>query len=88
MSSDTGTERPPADAGKKIQFASRQENDQAVATMKARSGLQVHALTPEIEAEWRQFAESIYPRVRGTMVPEDMFDQARQRVAEYRAGSR
>jgi TRAP-type C4-dicarboxylate transport system substrate-binding protein len=74
-----------ADAGKKIQTAGRQENDQAVATMKARWGLQVHSLTPETEAEWRQLAESIYPRIRGAMVPEDMFDQARQRVTEYRA---
>ena len=72
------------EAGAKIQTASRQENDQAVATMKTRWGLQVHSLTPEIEGEWRQFAESIYPRIRGAMVPEEMFDQARQRVSEYR----
>ena len=77
-----------ADTGAKIRQASRQENDQAVATMKARSGLEVHPVTPELEAEWRRFAESIYPRVRGTMVPEDMFDQARRRVAEYRASHR
>ena len=77
-----------ADTGAKIRQASRQENDQAVATMKARSGLEVHPVTPELEAEWRRFAESIYPRVRGTMVPEDIFDQARRRVAEYRASHR
>ena len=77
-----------ADTGARIRQASRQENDQAVATMKARSGLQVHALTPQLEDEWRRFAEGIYPRLRGTMVPEDMFDQARQRVAEYRAANR
>ena len=76
------------DTGSRIRQASRQENDQAVATMKARSGLQVHALTPQLEDEWRRFAEGIYPRLRGTMVPEDMFDQARQRVAEYRAANR
>jgi TRAP-type C4-dicarboxylate transport system substrate-binding protein len=74
-----------ADTGRRIQQASRQENDQAVVTMKARSGLQVHAMTPQLDDEWRRFAEGIYPRLRGTMVPEEMFDQARQRVAEYRA---
>jgi TRAP-type C4-dicarboxylate transport system substrate-binding protein len=73
------------ETGLRIRQASRQENDQAVATMKAKSGLQVHSMTPQLEEEWRRFAESIYPRLRGTMVPEDMFDQARQRVAEYRA---
>jgi TRAP-type C4-dicarboxylate transport system substrate-binding protein len=74
-----------ADTGTRIRLASRQENDQAVATLKARSGLQVHAVTPQLEDEWRRFAEGIYPRLRGSMVPADMFDQARQRVAEYRA---
>jgi hypothetical protein len=56
-----------------------------VATLKARSGLQVHPVTPQLEDEWRRFAEGIYPRLRGSMVPADMFDQARQRVAEYRS---
>jgi TRAP-type C4-dicarboxylate transport system substrate-binding protein len=74
-----------AHAGKTIQQASRQENEQAVTTMTTRFGLQVHTLTPPIEDEWRQFAEGIYPKIRGTMVPADMFDQARQRVSEYRA---
>ena len=50
-----------------------------------RSGLQVHAVTPQLEDEWRRFAEGIYPRLRGSMVPADMFDRARQRVAEYRS---
>ena len=74
-----------ADAGRKIQQSSRQENEQAMATMQARFGLQTHPLTPELETEWRQFAESIYPKLRGAMVPEDMFDLARRRVGEYRA---
>ena len=56
--------------------------------MKARSGLQVHAVTPQLEDEWRVFAEGAYPRLRGAMVPEDMFDQARARVAEYRSAHR
>lgn len=77
--------RAAADAGKQIQQASRKENDEAVAAMAAKWGLQVHALTPAIDTEWRQFAESIYFRIRGTMVPEDMFDRARQQVGEYRA---
>ena len=73
------------DAGRRIQQASRQENAQAVEMMQKKWGLQVHQLTPALEAEWRQFAESIYPKIRGTMVPEAMFDRARQHAAEYRA---
>jgi TRAP-type C4-dicarboxylate transport system substrate-binding protein len=73
------------ETGDRIRVASRQENQQAVATLKTRSGLQVHAVTPQLEDEWRRFAEGIYPRLRGSMVPADMFDQARRRVAEYRS---
>src|SRR5262245_15471264 len=62
------------DTGKRIRLASRQENEQAVATMKARSGLQVHAMTPQLEDEWRAFAEGVYPQLRGSTVPADVFD--------------
>jgi TRAP-type C4-dicarboxylate transport system substrate-binding protein len=77
-----------ADNGNRMREASRQENEQAVAVMQAKSGLQVHAVSAALEAEWRQFAEAIYPRLRGSMVPAEMFDRARQRVAEYRAARR
>jgi len=73
-----------AEAGKKIQQASREENDQSVATMKTRWGLQVHPVPPPLEDEWRRFVESIYPRIRGQLVPEEMFDQALQRTSESR----
>src|SRR6187397_3065632 len=69
-----------ADTGNRMREASRQENEQAVAVMQAKSGLQVHAVSAALEAEWRQFAEAIYPRLRGSMVPAEMFDRARQRV--------
>jgi TRAP-type C4-dicarboxylate transport system substrate-binding protein len=74
-----------AEAGKKIQEQSRLENDRAVATMKTKWSLEVHAVTPQLELEWRAFAESVYPRIRGTMVPADVFDRARQLVTEYRS---
>lgn len=56
---------------------------EAVEAMKKR-GLQVHALTPDAEAEWRQLAASVYPKIRGTMVPADMFDAVQAAVADYR----
>lgn len=74
-----------AEAGRKIQEAGRLENEQAVATMKAKWGLQVHALTPDLEIEWRTFAESVHPRIRGTLVPADIFDAAKRLVEEYRS---
>ena len=74
-----------ANAGRRIQDASRSESNQAVETMKTKLHLEVHALTPAIEQEWRQLAEGIYPQIRGAMVPADMFDQARRLVDEYRS---
>jgi len=77
-----------AEAGRRIQEQSRQENDQAVATMAAKWHLEVHAMTPQLEQEWRRFAEGVYPMIRGTMVPADMFDRATQLAEEYRASHR
>jgi len=73
-----------ADTGKRIQEASRKENDAAVQVMRT-FGVQVHPLTPQLEEEWRSFAEAIYPKIRGAMVPADFFDRARELVKEYRA---
>jgi len=74
-----------AEAGKKIQAASRQESEQAVETMKKKLGLEVHPLSPQAEEEWRKFAEGVYPKIRGSLVPAEMFDQVRRLVDEYRA---
>ena len=71
-------------AGRQMQARSRQESDQAVAAM-AKRGLQVHTISPELEAEWRRFAEGVYPMVRGSLVPAEMFDKVTQLVAEYRS---
>ena len=73
------------DAGKQIQDASRKESDEAVDTMKKKWGLSVHAMTPELQQQWRMFAEAVYPKIRGSLVPPEVFDEARRLVAEYRA---
>jgi TRAP-type C4-dicarboxylate transport system substrate-binding protein len=70
-------------AGLKIRTRARQEDQEAVEAMKKR-GLTVHAVTPEAEAEWRQVADQVYPRIRGNWVSADVFDEVRAAVAEYR----
>jgi TRAP-type transport system periplasmic protein len=45
----------------------------------------VHTVPPELEEEWRRFAEGVYPRMRGKMVPAEVFDKTLSLVAEYRA---
>ena len=59
---------------------------EAVEAMRKR-GLQVHSLTPELEAEWRQLAEAVYPKIRGAMVPGDMFDAVQGALTEYRGSN-
>jgi TRAP-type C4-dicarboxylate transport system substrate-binding protein len=71
------------ETGKRIQEAGRSENDVAVQMMKT-LGVEVHPLTPQLDDEWRKFAEAIYPRIKGSLVPAEMFDRARGLVAAYR----
>ncbi len=73
------------EAGKQMQIRSRTENTTAIEAMKKR-GLQVHTLSPELEVEWRQFLEGVYTKVRGTLVPADVFDEIRHLIADYRTG--
>jgi len=77
--------RAAAECGQEFQNQGRQENLEAVDAMKKR-GLQVHAVGPDLEKEWRQFAEGAYPKVRGRVVPAGMFDEVVQILREYRAG--
>jgi TRAP-type C4-dicarboxylate transport system substrate-binding protein len=76
-----------ADAGRKFQERGRAESDSSVAAMQRR-GLTVIPLPPAAEAEWRTVSEGFYPRIRGTIVPADMFDEVVRIVAEYRASRR
>jgi TRAP-type C4-dicarboxylate transport system substrate-binding protein len=70
-------------AGAEIKANARRESDESVKAMEKR-GLAVTRITPEQEAQWRLAAEAAYPRIRGTIVPADVFDQALAAIAEYR----
>jgi TRAP-type C4-dicarboxylate transport system substrate-binding protein len=74
------------EAGAQIKARSRAESDEAVAAMQKR-GLTVHAVTPEIEAEWRKTVESYEGQIRGKIVPADMYDEVKRLLQEYRAGN-
>ena len=56
----------------------------AIATM-VKHGLQIQTLTPQAEQEWQQTAAKFYQKIRGTIVPADLFDEVRRLVMEYRA---
>jgi TRAP-type C4-dicarboxylate transport system substrate-binding protein len=66
--------------------AERERADQAaIAAMRTR-GLHVESLTPETLAEWQQMMASAYPRIRGGMVPADVFDLVQQTLSDFRSG--
>lgn len=73
-----------ANSGKEIKAAGRKEMEESVVAMEKR-GLKVTKVSPEIEAEWRRAAEAVYPKIRGKLVPEDVFDQTMKFLQEYRA---
>jgi TRAP-type C4-dicarboxylate transport system substrate-binding protein len=72
------------EAGKSNKAQGRAESDKAVLAMKEK-GLTVHPVTPEMDAEWRRVSESFYPKIRGKLVPEDVFSEVERLVKEYRA---
>jgi TRAP-type C4-dicarboxylate transport system substrate-binding protein len=47
-------------------------------------GLNVVRADPKAVAEWRQLAESIWPKLRGGVVPPDLFDQVKRLRDDYR----
>lgn len=70
-------------AGEEIKAKSRRESDESVTAMRRR-GLTVHAATPEIAVEWRKAVERVNHRIRGEIVPAEIFDEVQVLLKEYR----
>ncbi len=75
-----------ATAGKLVKENNRRESDEAVVAMVKR-GLKVQRIPPEVVEEWRQAAEAVYPKIRGKIVPADIFDEVSRLLQERRAGA-
>lgn len=73
-------------AGEAIVARNRAENDEAVEAMKKR-GLTVHPASPEVVEAWRAWMKPVYPKLRDTEVPGDMFDEVLRTLESYRAGA-
>ncbi len=72
-------------AGVQIRAKARQEVDEAVDAMKKR-GLTVSKPNAEQMREWNDLAEKLYPRIRGSMVPAETFDEVFAHLKAFRAG--
>jgi TRAP-type C4-dicarboxylate transport system substrate-binding protein len=71
-------------AGAKMRDASRKEDESAIKAMQAK-GLKVNVATPQVEQEWYKLTSVVYPKIRGKMVPDAIFDEVQQLVREFRA---
>jgi TRAP-type C4-dicarboxylate transport system substrate-binding protein len=74
-------------AGIQMRVQARREVDEAVEAMKKR-GLIVHKPNVQEMQEWNDLAEKLYPRIRGSMVPADTFDEVFTHVRAYRQTQR
>lgn len=71
-------------AGIQMRTQARQEVDDAVVAMQKR-GLKVNRPSPEQMREWNVLAEELYPRIRGTTVPAETFDEVFRHLKAYRS---
>jgi TRAP-type transport system periplasmic protein len=71
--------------GEKIRADSRREDDEAIQAMVQKQGLKVNALSPEADRAWRAEMERLCPRIRGSIVPADMYDTVQAALKEFHA---
>jgi TRAP-type C4-dicarboxylate transport system substrate-binding protein len=74
-------------AGLDMRTHARREDLEAIEAMKKR-GLKVTVPSADQEAQWRATAEETYPRMRGGVVPAEMWDEIRKVLDEYRNGKK
>ncbi|NCV61690.1 MAG: C4-dicarboxylate ABC transporter substrate-binding protein, partial [Betaproteobacteria bacterium] len=65
----------------------RAEVDEAVAAMVKR-GLVVTKPSAQDMRQWESLAEQLYPRIRGKLVPSELFDEVMAQVKAFRAQRR
>ena len=77
-------------SGEALKSDVRSQDTRAVETMikgqpgKRANTLTVTTLDPAALAEWRRQTEAIYPKMKGKMVPADLFDEVQRLRDEYR----
>ena len=71
------------EAGARLQKEIREAESKDVEAMKKR-GLVVVPVSAAQKAQWAKLTESLYPRIRGKIVPAEAFDEAMRHRDEYR----
>jgi len=65
--------------------AHRDEQDERTIEAMQSHGLTVHELSAEARSRWQVLAESVWPRIRGAMVPAATFDHVMALLESYRS---
>ena len=73
------------EAGEQNKAQGRSESNRAVEAMKGK-GLTVHPVSPELEVQWRRAAEPFYPRLKGKLIPTDIWDEVDRALKDFRSG--
>lgn len=79
--------RSARDLGQRLEAELRQGEERDVAAMRQR-GLDVVPVDDAARREWRRTAETMYPRIRGGIVPADAFDEAMRYREAFRSRER
>lgn len=74
-------------AGERLRPKVRQLEQEAIEAM-VKHGLHVVAVSPGAHTEWGVLAESVYPQIRGPIVPAKYFDEVIALRDEFRAGGK
>ena len=77
--------RAAGKAGAAMKARNRLESEQAVVRM-AQHKLTVNRVPADVVEEWRAVAERSWPRLRGSKIPPELFDEVMRLIAEYRRG--
>jgi TRAP-type C4-dicarboxylate transport system substrate-binding protein len=74
-------------AASQMETAGLAEDAAAVAAMQ-KHGMRIHPVSPEVQHEWEQFAQTVlWPKIRGNIVEAADFDEAQRLTLEYRSHS-
>jgi len=72
-------------SGNRLRGEIRKMGDDAVTEMQKR-GLRITSPDAGTLAEWRREVEAAYPKLRGRLVPAELFDEAKRLRDEFRSG--
>ncbi len=72
------------EAGKLIKADGRRENVESIEALRKR-GTKIHPLPKDVEAEWDKIVNESYAKIRGAVVPADIFDLVMSELKTFRA---